>query len=708
MKKFLTSVVSIFLGISLFFYAVYFKGYYIDFDSSNPIRTYAKVEGKNIFIKNEQNEYNNFIIKGVNLTSNIAGYYATDYAVDQDTYLRWFNLIQEMGANTIRVYTIYDDTFYNAFYDYNKSNENPLYLLQGIQVSDYANNSSSDAYSEDFYDELKQDSLDVVDIIHGRKIISTNKIKGSGEYTKDISKWTLGYIVGNEWDSGTVEYTNKGNYNKEYIGKYFKTTSEATVFEAMLAKIMDEMIEYESNKYKSQSLITFDSSPEIDPFEYDTYYAKQLGKYTIVDAEHIKSTENLLSGYFASYQLYEYCTNFSEYFSVSQKNDLEDILKNLDESTYYYRYTQLLQQYHTMPVVISSFGYSSSRGSDEVEGPLNEEQQGKHILSTYNDIIKSGCKGAFINSWQDTWEKRMWNTSYSVMLTETYRWNDIQSKSTGYGLIGFRSNEIYIDGDQSDWPSKQIIIHNDDIKLSAFYDEIGIYLFVEKEGLNRDQEIFIPIDTTYKSGSKVYNDKGLSFERDADFILDLKGNESKILVHSRYESLRENYLYQIMREDPFINYPNKDDDRFVNINMICKNKEIVNSAMNDEEIYESKIFKVYETGKLIEGNQNPNSKNSNSLADFQFGNSCVEIRIPWQLINFSNPFDLKIHDDYYENYGVEPLSVSEIYVGIGLDNNLIIKMNAMKLKKISTLNYNEYLKKSYYIIKESWRDKNAI
>ena len=64
------------------------------------------------------------------------------------------------------------------------------------------------------------------------------------------------------------------------------------------------------------------------------------------------------------------------------------------------------------------------------------------------------------------------------MQKETYRWNDVQSESTGYGLMGFRSNEIYIDGDQSDWPSKQMIINNDDIKLSSFYDEIGIYLFV--------------------------------------------------------------------------------------------------------------------------------------------------------------------------------------------------------------------------------------
>ena len=150
MKKFAISVVLIFLVAVSFLYAFYFKGYYIDFNSSNPIQIYAKVEGKNIFIKNKENEYKDFIIKGVNLSSSIAGNYATDYAIDYDTYLRLFKLIQEMGSNTIRTYTIYDDTFYNAFYDYNKNNENPLHLLQGIQVSDYANNSSIDAYGKGF------------------------------------------------------------------------------------------------------------------------------------------------------------------------------------------------------------------------------------------------------------------------------------------------------------------------------------------------------------------------------------------------------------------------------------------------------------------------------------------------------------------------------------------------------------------------------
>ena len=41
----------------------------------------------------------------------------------------------------------------------------------------------------------------------------------------------------------------------------------------------------------------------------------------------------------------------------------------------------------------------------------------------------------------------------------------------------------------------------------------------------------------------------------------------------------------------------------------------------------------------------------------------IEIRLPWLLLNFSNPSEMMVHDDYYLHYGVEEMPIEGIYVG---------------------------------------------
>lgn len=710
MKKFTLGAVILVISLFTLRYMVYNLGLYIDFYPDKPLAVQSKTIGSTIYIKNKYEEYKPFIVKGIDLASSIAGHYATDYAVDRDTWIKWFTQIQEMGANTIRINTIYEDTFYNAFYEYNKSQREPLYLLQGIQVSDYANNSGEDALSRNFYGTLRKDSRDAVDVVHGRKSITLNSMKGSGNYRKDISPWVLGYIIGSEWNGGTIAYTNhNGSYETSYEGRYFRTALNATAFETMLANIMDDMVSYESKKYKTQRLISFINDPQTDPFAYEEFYARQLSKYNRLDAENILQTDELKSGYFASYRLYEFCPGFSEYFSEEQKAELSDILPKLNQELYYDGYTQLLASYHTMPVVITGYGFSSSRGTDDIDGPLTEEEQGRALVSTYMDIIKSGCSGAVISTWQDAWERRTWNTSYAVNVRESYRWHDIQSNGQGYGLLCFDPGKekaaAYADGDSSEWGEGDVVSKRGEARLSVRYDERALYILIQKDGLSEGTQLYIPIDSTSNSGSKVSLSPKLAFEREADFLLVLNGSrESRLLVQARYEALRENYLKEITGEDPFITFPPKDSPEFVKINTITTNKMLMTEDMTEAELAAAGLHETYETGKLLYGNNNPESRDYNSLADFYYGPGFVEIRIPWQLLNFWNPADMEIHDDYYENYGVEGIPISQMYLGIcEADGANSAPMEAVKLKGWGAkVTYHERLKLSYSILKESW------
>lgn len=64
-------------------------------------------------------------------------------------------------------------------------------------------------------------------------------------------------------------------------------------------------------------------------------------------------------------------------------------------------YVQLLNAYHTMPVLVASYGFSTARGTVSTEGPLNEQEQGERLVAAYEDFLSAGCAGAVVSTWQD-------------------------------------------------------------------------------------------------------------------------------------------------------------------------------------------------------------------------------------------------------------------------------------------------------------------
>lgn len=714
MKKFLLGAVILALAFLGLRYVIYYKGFYIDLHPDVAVEISVKTEDKTLLLMDKEGNYQPFTVKGVDLPSNIAGHFSTDYAVDEETWMRWFGMIQEMGANTIRIPTIYNDVFYNSFYKYNKDRQEPLYLLQGIQVSGYANHSGKDAYGPEFYAVLKQDALDVVDVVHGRKNIVLNRMKGSGIYRKDVSSWVLGYVIGNEWNAGTVAYTDHSSKRSSvYEGTYFRTEPEATVFEAMLANIMDSMVSYETKKYKTQKLVSFQNDPMTDPFVYEEIYARQLGKYSFLDAEHIRATEELKSGYFASYRLYDFCTEFYEYFSEEQQTKLSGIWTGKKDA-FYENYSGLLHAYHTIPVLITGYGFSTSRGIDS-EGmkDMTEEQQGERLAEVYEIICQAGLSGACISTWQDVWGRRSWNSAYAVDVNNAAVWHDVQTEGQGYGILAFdpgkEESVCYVDGDPGEWTEEDRVLEEGGLSLSAKYDEAYFYLLLEADGLTSETKLYVPIDTTPKTGSMTCRKPSVSFERAADFLLCIDGEErTRLLVQKRYEVLRENWLLQITGENPFISYPEKESDKFVAISMVLKNRSMVTESATDEEFFLSMRLDTHETGKLMCGNGNPKSSDYNSLADFCYGKDCVEIRLPWQLLNFSNPSNMEIQDDFYENYGVEWFQIQELFLGAREgDSETPIAMYSFPLKGWGdTPVFHERKKRSYDIMKECWGKEN--
>lgn len=706
MKKFIIIVSLVVFLLVLSDMAYYRWGIYIDFNPNKPPETFIKTEGQNIYI-NKDGVYEILEIKGVNMGLGIPGKWATDYAIDKETFIRWFEYIKDMGANTIRVYTVLHDDFYNAFYEFNKDREDPLYLIQGVWVNDYVQNSRRDAFHDDFRKKFISDCKTVVDIIHGNKKIYNNSSYGSGRYLKDISQWVIGYILGVEWEDVTVEYTNrKYPERNRYQGKYMYTDENASPFEALLAEVGDKIIEYETVRYKQQRLVAFTNWPTTDPFDYPKDIESFFMKCAKVDVENIRTTDKFISGFFASYHVYPYYPDYLAYF-----DDQSGFIDEKGELNTYLAYLKMLVEHHAIPVVIAEFGVSTGRGMAQKDrntgrnqGYMSEKDQGKALVRCFEDIREAGAAGGCVFTWQDEWFKRTWNTMHAVDLHKTPYWSDYQTNEQYFGLLSFDPGDeksiCYVDGDISEWKDSHIVCKNKNMSLSMMYDERFIYFLIHKPRFNPETDkIYIPIDTTPKTGSNYCLNYNLKFERESDFVIVIDGYEnSRVLVQERYEVLRAMYYHETHKKDPYVNIIDKNTPMFKEINLMLQMATVLLTDDIDAPA------EVYETGHLIYGNANPISEDFNSLADYIFNGEYIELKLPWQILNFANPSEMKIHDDYYEHYGVEYITIDRMYVGVG-DSTERIPMGEYKLKGWGKkVTWHERLKSSYYILQEYWRN----
>lgn len=721
MKKFIMIVSTIVCLVLAWNYGYYHLGIYIDL-SDDTVTTFTKTDEDTIYM-NKNGVWEAFEIKGMNMGSGEPGQWSTDFDIDKDTYLRWFAQMQEMGVNTLRIYTIQADDFYNAFYEYNKDNPDPLWLIQGVWVNDYVQNSHRDAYSADFYDTFLEDCRIAVDVIHGRRKINLGRMAsaGSGTYNKDISNWVIGYILGVEWEDVTVVYTNDKYKDREgynaYKGEYMYTSAKATPFEAMLAMIGDHVLAYESERYGTQRLIAFSNWVTTDPFDYPVSVTDRFMKCAKVDVEHIKTTEKVLSGQFASYHVYPYYQDYLHYVDDWRPygiNDPTEFLNEDGELNTYRAYLSMLTAHHdSMPVVISEFGVSTGRGIAQVDqntgrnqGHMSEQEQGQALVECYEDIKAVGCAGSCVFSWQDEWFKRTWNTMHAVNLMRTPYWSDYQTNEQYFGLLSFDPGDeecvCYVDGDISEWTQEDKI--SEDISIK--YDERFIYFLVHKTELDFENEtLYVPMDVTPKSGSSYCENYGLLFDRACDFLLVIDGkNNSRLLVQERYEVLRSTYAQDVYEFDTYAQgrIPDVDSPEFVDINLILQ------TQIEDSVTWTVTKAETFNTGKLTYGNANPESADFNSLADFIQNGDYIEIKLPWQLLNFSDPSRMTIHDDYYDdNYGIEYITIDEMYVGLSVENaNGRINLNKVLLEGWGNdVTYHERLKPSYYIMQSIWRDE---
>ncbi|QWC00694.1 family 2 glycosyl transferase [Mycoplasmatota bacterium] len=676
--------------------------------TENDISMVARTKDKSFQIYKD-GRFETTFLKGVNMGSAIPGTFPGELAITKEMYLEWFGLIQEMNADVIRVYTTMMPHFYEALYEFNETVKKPLYIMQGVWLNEESIKDINDAYALNgqLQTDLINDGKDLVDIIHGNASLEAQVGFASGEYTYDVSKYVIGWIIGVEWSPNFVLNTNINNPTmSNFQGSYLQTTEEASPFEAFLAAVGNEIIDYEVEQYQFMRPLSFVNWPTTDHLTHPNE-PDDMEDLVGVNMNHINKTPAYTAGYFASFHIYPYYPEFMNYSTIYR-----DYIDHRGELNAYQGYLKDLIDNLDMPVIVAEFGVPASRGKTHEDinqgfnqGFLSETEQGEIVSHMFEDIYVSDYAGAMVFTWQDEWFKRTWNTMDFDLPHRRPFWSNIQTNEQYFGLLAFDPGQEerirYVDGDLSDWEEDTPVYQDDDLEIYTAYDERYMYIHIKSDTINLlDNQLLIPMSTIDNQGNDNIRNTDITFSHDADFYIHIQGRDyAEVFVDAYYDKFY--YLYhetlELLEKNP--SYTNKNTGIFNSI------YQALSAELHLPETNTIIPFMKHNTGLLTHGNGHPMDETYNSLSDYYMTSHSVEIQIPWLMLNITDPSTKMRLADLYANDWFTSESVNQIFIGASIIENgqaNYIEMTSDTWNSWERPTYHIRLKESYYIIKDTF------
>jgi tetratricopeptide (TPR) repeat protein len=401
-------------------------------------------------------------IAGVNLGPAKPGHFATEPPEDPSVYLEWMNQIGEMGANSLRVYTLLPPAFYRALLTYNLDHpQSPLYLFQETWLDDPPlDNLLDSTFTADFESECRT----VVDALHGQADIPFRRGHASGIYSVDVSPYVLGWLVGREVEPRVVITTNLRNPGvKSFEGHYLKIV-KGDPAEVWLTRMCDAVVNYEVSRYNRQRPVCFVNWPPLDPLTHPTEarladelrirreHGEKIAPLGLgvqddfdvvsLDEEKVAAQPTFQAGYFALYHLYPFWPDFVFLDPVYRKaNDGQGL------NSYWGYLTDLKKHLQHTPLLVGEYGLSTSLGIAHFNpngwnhGGLSEVEQGQILVRLTDDIQKAGCAGGMVFEWIDEWWKHNWiSVDFEQPFDRNALWHNDMDPEQFFGLSKFVPN----------------------------------------------------------------------------------------------------------------------------------------------------------------------------------------------------------------------------------------------------------------------------
>lgn len=517
-----------------------------------------RVQGEGFEIRRD-GRWEPFYIKGVNLGLAMPGKFPSEFPTDSALYARWIGMIGAMHANTLRAYTILPPEFYRALRGYNLAHpREPVYLVHGV----WTELPPRDAFDDrDFNVEFAGEIRRVVDLLHGAAEFPVRPGHAGGRYDADVSPWTIGYIVGREWEPySVVGFNADPSAPRAHQGRHL-VLAAGTPTDAWMVKQCDLLLTYEDETYNAQRPIAYTNWPTTDPIVHpsETSYAQQMRFRGIpwsydpthgplheeegvaLDPSLVRTTPRNVAGWFASYHVYPYYPDF-----LILDRGYSHASSSLGRSNYF-GYLQDLRRVHRgIPLVIAEFGVPSSRGNGHQQpqgwdhGGLNETQQAATYVRLAREIRESGAAGAIAFAWLDEWFKKNWIAVDFELPAERERlWQNMMDPEEHYGLLAMRPGSAArtpaLGGDPARWHALASVEHGaftdgDSATLRVGQDEGYVYLALESAAWRgrdfpwQSTRLQLAIDThDMARGQQLLPGSRLRSRAGFEFVVELRG-----------------------------------------------------------------------------------------------------------------------------------------------------------------------------------------
>jgi hypothetical protein len=632
------------------------------------------VDDSNITIWNGE-QYVPLFIKGINLGIAVPGTFPGELRASRAEYGRWMQQIRDAGFNVIRVYTLHYPHFYEVLDSFNLANPRaPLFLMQGVwleeEQSGFANNLFN--LTESFTDEIETN----VDCIHGNRNIPHRYGKAYGEYTRDVSRWVMAWIIGREVHPAEVLQTDKANAGiTSHKGRYFSIDNTKPT-EAWFTKRLDHLVSREQDLYQTQRPVSVSSWPTLDPLHHP-WEDDRLEDTAFIDLSTVDYSA-APAGMFMSYHAYPYYPDF-----VSRSPEFSSYSDSRGKNPYLGYLTALKNHYRTMPLIIAEFGSPSGIGiahyaSNGIHhGGADHHKQANDNLRMLENIYNSGAGGGIQFAWMDEWFKRTWLTDpLDYNPEQRVLWHNLVSAEQNFGLMGFRK----VTNGYEPWETFCDDCHIRSVEAFADYTYFNIRIAMEGF-LGIMDTIWVALDTYDAALGESLLPTGHTLENRAEFLLMITNHSCLLFVTQAY-------------------------DQFGKWHRISPPEQLYRSVPSDGAPWRIVRFKnsFFEQEIQYIGNLNFRRLDHPMLSNdiVVLDSDRIDIKLPWTLINFSAPPEMAVIHDYRSVPGYQD-TISD---GIALTviHNDVTYSTGSRFKWEPWLTANdteEYLKDSYYIMREN-------